>query len=85
VFKFSNGAQVKDKITGFKGTITARYDYITGCRQYNVVAKASKDGTVKSMCLDEDRLVRAGKTRSIETKTSGGPQDHEQQVDNESN
>jgi hypothetical protein len=52
----NNGDKVKDKITGFEGTVTGRVEYITGCNQL-LVQPSSKDGTEmpKSSWIDEDR------------------------------
>jgi len=33
-FKHELGLIAKDKITGFKGMITARIEYLTGCNRY---------------------------------------------------
>lgn len=52
------GNEVKDKITGFKGVITGRCEYITGCVQCLVQPKCKKDGTrVEPVWFDEPRLV----------------------------
>ena len=81
MFKFNNGDVVKDQITGFKGVITARADYISGCVQYGVRPQTlTKEGKVNdSVWFDEDRLVECGKSISLKPKTSkrkdppGGP------------
>ena len=57
-FKFSNGDQVKEKVTGFTGTITGTCYYITGCNQYLVVAKAKDEfSEAKTSWYDEGRLT----------------------------
>lgn len=33
-FKINLGSEVKDKITGFKGVVRARTQYLTGCNVY---------------------------------------------------
>jgi len=51
------GAKVKDKITGFTGTVTGRTEYITGCAQYLVQPPIDKEGKfVDARWIDEDRL-----------------------------
>ena len=56
-FKFSNGDEVTEKITGFKGTITGTCFYLTGCNQYLVVAKTKDEfSEAKSVWYDEGRL-----------------------------
>ena len=56
-FKFSNGDEVAEKITGFKGTITGTAFYLTGCNTYLITAKAeseSKEPT--ALWYDEGRI-----------------------------
>ena len=56
-FKFSNGDQVAEKITGFKGTITGAVCYLTGCNQYLVTAKAESEvKQAETLWYDEGRL-----------------------------
>jgi hypothetical protein len=38
------GMKAEDKITGFKGIIIAKVDYLFGCSQYGIMAKVGKDG-----------------------------------------
>jgi hypothetical protein len=56
-FQFSNGDEVVETITGFKGTITGSVYYLTGCNQYLVVAKAKDEiSEGKAIWYDEGRL-----------------------------
>lgn len=56
-FKFKNGDEVVEKITGFKGVITGTCFYITGCNQYLVTAKAKDfDSEPTALWYDEGRL-----------------------------
>lgn len=59
MFKFELGARVKDIITGYKGVIGGRTQYLTGCVQYGIVKEGlTKDGTYPDwVWLDESRLV----------------------------
>lgn len=57
--EFSNilGKQGKDKVTGFKGTITGVACYLTGCNQYLLAPKVKKDGSrVDGHWFDETRI-----------------------------
>lgn len=56
-FKFENGDEVIEKITGFKGVITGTCFYLTGCNQYLITAKA-KDGSKEPIAIwyDEGRI-----------------------------
>jgi len=80
LYKHEMGAQVRDLITGFKGTITGRGDYITGCRQY-LVQPPVKDGDFKrGQWFDEDRLVLDETATPVDlpekVENPGGPQDN---------
>jgi hypothetical protein len=51
------GMEVQDKISGFRGTVTGRCEYITGCTQFLVQPKLKEDGSfVESRWIDEDRV-----------------------------
>lgn len=57
-FRVDLGTEVTDQITGFKGMVTARCQYITGCNQYLVQPKVKKAGDfVESQWFDEDRVM----------------------------
>lgn len=58
-FKIKLGTKVKDNITGFSGMVTGRCEYLTGCRQYSVAAKASKGKGGETTWFDEDRLLKS--------------------------
>ena len=50
------GRKVKDKITGFEGTVTGFVVYISGCNQALIIPPA-KDGKMGDGCwIDEQRL-----------------------------
>ena len=56
-FKFSNGDEVVEKITGFKGTITGTAFYLTGCNTYLITAKAESEGKEPTaLWYDEGRI-----------------------------
>ncbi|KKM17983.1 hypothetical protein LCGC14_1670260 [marine sediment metagenome] len=51
------GSMVKDQITGYKGMITGRCEYLTGCVQYLVTRTSIKEGdSVDDQWFDESRL-----------------------------
>lgn len=51
------GVSAKDKITGLKGIITAKAEYITGCNQYLLQPKVSESGDFKEgKWVDEGRI-----------------------------
>lgn len=56
-FQFSNGDEVIETITGFKGTITGTCFYLTGCNQYLITAKMNSEGKEPTaLWYDEGRL-----------------------------
>ena len=76
--KFEMGFVVKDKVTGFRGTITACSEYMTGCIQYLVTPKQKEDSVAypTSTWLDEDRLElveEPDKSATDSVVTPGGP------------
>jgi hypothetical protein len=58
-FKFNLGSEVKDKITGFKGIIRGRTQYLTGCNTYGIQSsKLNKEGIPYDWrWFDEDTLT----------------------------
>ncbi len=72
------GQKARDKITGFKGTITARAQYLYGCDQYCIVPTVDKDGKIeKSEWFDEGRIeiISAGiSPEDVRMEKPGGPQ-----------
>lgn len=60
--KYELGQELKDIVTGFKGIVTGRAQYLTGCTHYGIQPK-SKDGvSVASVeWFDESRLIPTGK------------------------
>jgi hypothetical protein len=58
MFTIEIGQTVVDRITGFKGVVTGRADFITGCNRYQVQPRVKEDGTyVESQWYDEHILV----------------------------
>ena len=55
-FKFKNGDEVTEKITGFKGVITGTCFYLTGCNQYLITAKAKEGKEPIALWYDEGRI-----------------------------
>lgn len=67
------GQEAIDKITGFKGIITGKVEYISGCKQYILAPKVKENGEfVDSHWFDEDRLeVTGAKEISLKSQTPG--------------
>jgi len=56
MFKFDLGSRVRDKITGYVGTIVARIEYLNGCKRYSVQAKVKDEKIPEPEWLDEQQL-----------------------------
>ena len=71
------GREAKDKITGFKGILIGKAEYLFGCTQYCIVPKVSKDNTKNGgLWFDEGRLEIIGNgilPKEVRVKKNGGP------------
>lgn len=60
-FKYELGKEGKDIITGFSGIIVGRVQYLFGCNQYGLAAKAiSEKGKGETQYFDEGRIEVIG-------------------------
>lgn len=64
--------KVKDTLTDFEGTVTARCTYAYQCASIQVTAIKLKDGAPNAQWLDEDRLITAPRAKK---KPTGGMHD----------
>ena len=76
MFKVELGKIARDKVTGFKGIVMGRAEYLTGCKKYALQSqKLTKEG--KSMdweWFDEMMVVEVpGKKFKKGTDGPGGP------------
>jgi len=56
-FKHDLGVKAKDKITGFKGILTARVDFLTGCNRYCLQPTKLQDGVpIEGIYFDEEQI-----------------------------
>ena len=75
-FKFSLGSVAKDRITGFKGIIVCRTQWITNCNTYGVKSQdLDKDGKPSdAVHIDEPSLLLVEETAfPSPSKKVGGP------------
>lgn len=74
---FTLGAKVKDRVSGFKGTITSASWFVSGCIQFSVVSdKTDKDtGRPVEELLLSDRLeiVKTAAIKEVVQTRTGGP------------
>lgn len=71
------GQEAEDKVTGFKGILVARHQYITGCDQYTLSPKTQKGECKDAESFDEGRISVTGRginPKEVQTKVLGGPQ-----------
>jgi hypothetical protein len=63
MFKYDMGVHLKDVITGFKGVVTARIEYINKCVQYQLQPTSVRNGIYPaSKWIDEEQVApTAGK------------------------
>lgn len=74
--KIKMGMMVEDRVSGFKGIVTGKAEYITGCTQFLVNPGTNKDGNLlESIWFDKGRLeiVDDGISGEIAQKDTGGP------------
>lgn len=69
------GAKYRDKVSGWEGTATARYEYMNGCVRVEI-GGADKDGKPESFVFDIQQIepVEAPPLDVVPRKT-GGPTD----------
>ena len=76
-FKFSNGEEVEDVVSGFTGIVDCVSLWLNGCRRYSVQPKMKVGETVKpeSLWIDEESLLKLsdGVKNKIEPTETGGP------------
>ena len=69
------GKQAIDKVSGFKGTITAVVYYLNGCTQYGIVGKVGKDNkTAEAEYFDSQQVEIGDESIKNKPKRTGGPQ-----------
>lgn len=71
---FNNGDKVRDKVTGFKGTITARTEYLNGCIHYSVTPRVHERKIIRTerFAQADLEILQANPKPAADTKT-GGP------------
>lgn len=75
--KLEFGLKVRDKITGFEGTVDGHCVYMTGCSQWRVLPVVDKEGKMQNgHWIDEDRLEEVvGKPVTVTVEHPSGPVD----------
>jgi len=63
------GSTVEDRISGFKGTVTAFFVYMYGCVRVNVESSKLKDNAPISRTFDEPQLRLLKGPKKVKNKT----------------
>ena len=79
-FKFEMGVPAEDIITGFKGVIISRSQWLTGCNTYGLKPKIDKAGKVQDTQWFDENSIKVNSKKSVKIGSSvdgktGGPQD----------
>lgn len=76
-FKFSNGEEVRDVVSGFNGIIDCCSVWLNGCIRYSVQPKMKEGETTRpdSLWMDEQSLekISDGILGKVEPQYTGGP------------
>ena len=71
------GKEAKDKVTGFKGIIIGKADYLYGCTQYALKPKVDKSGKpMDTEWFDDGRIEIIGQgvaPKEVRGTKNGGP------------
>jgi hypothetical protein len=72
--KVKLGRKYRDRVTGFEGVATGRFEYQYGCVRIMLEATELRDGKSVDATFDEQRLLEVPSERPVRpTATSGGP------------
>lgn len=56
------GTEVEDTLTGFKGIVTSRTQFLTGCARYGVQPRVDKDGKLPEVQTFDEITLKVLKT-----------------------
>ena len=69
------GVKAKSTVTGFKGILTAKVEYLNGCVQFCIKPPIDKDGKEQDgVYYDIQEIEYVGKGINRRAKETGGPQ-----------
>lgn len=69
------GDEVKDSVSGFKGTVVATHTYLHGCTRFSVCSKSNKGAKPEVESFDEPQLIVVKKKKIVKKGLDrfGGP------------
>lgn len=78
-YKHQLGEEAQDLVTGYKGIITCRIQYLTGCNRYGLQKKSEKNAKPEeAYYFDENQIKVIGKgvkiVQTVKQRDLGGPQ-----------
>jgi len=72
-FKFELGVEAKDKVTGFKGIILSRTEWLNGCKRYALQSRKLDAGKViEVQYFDEEQIEIIGNGIAVRQRPTGG-------------
>ena len=66
------GLMAQDSVTGFKGILVSKHEYLNGCVQYNLEGKSKAGDKPVSFYVDEAQVKIIGKGVTVEKNDTGG-------------
>jgi hypothetical protein len=69
--KMDGETRYRDKITGFEGVVTARYEYLHGCTRIELAGMVN--GEPKSFVFDAPQIVEVATQQEVTSRRTGGP------------
>jgi len=73
-FKFNLGDKAKDKITGFKGLVVRRTQWLNNCNTYGLQSIELKDGVPQDPQSFDEPQISLVEEKAVEVNNStGGP------------
>lgn len=69
------GSEVKDTVTGFKGVVVGRSEFLNGCTRIGVQPKALKDGKCPDISWFDEPQLEITKENVVQPgpRNTGGP------------
>ncbi len=72
MYKFSLGARLKCRATGFTGIVMAMVEYLNGCIQYGIKPPATDGKMPDTIYIDQQQLDYVDAGIAVEAARTGG-------------
>lgn len=70
--KVKLGKQYRDRVSGFEGIATARYEFLNKCVRIELTGRSEENKKPPAIVFDIDQLEKAGEGITTDAKPSGG-------------